>query len=799
MVTTETPAGEAGRRAGEASHDAASPVTGASARTPLLATFIAAIFVSAALLFMVEPMFTKMVLPRLGGSPSVWSVAIVFFQAALLAGYAYAHLLTRYALTRNKSGRSAVIVHLAVMLAACLALPLAIAPAWGRPPATGEALWLIFLFTASIGLPFFALAANSPLLQAWFARTDHPAAKDPYFLYAASNVGSFLALLSYPVVIEPFVRLHDQTRFWSIGFYVLIALIAACGVLLWRNPGRASDAPRDAVPAAAPDTSPGATPSWRDAAFWVAQAAVPSGLLVAVTAYITTDVGAVPLLWVLPLALYLLTFVIVFARRPVIPHRFVVAIQPLFIIALVCVIVPDPIRSVVSSVCSACADAVFDPLKTIVGLIAVHVTVFFVCALMCHGELARTRPPAKDLTAFYLFMSLGGVIGGIAAGLVAPRVFNWVAEYPILIALAVLCRPGALLPQDRRWRYLTLGAVAAAAVFVIVCTFDLSRIYPQPLGDTGFNRIVATLLLATVLLWRAPLAFAAAVAAILFVNHGVLEQPAVMAERSFFGVARVTEDGDMRLLQHGTTLHGGERIHAADGGPLTGPPELMLYYWDGSGIGQTFDAVHARTDEPISYAVVGLGTGSLVCRAGPDDTVHYYEIDPAIVRIARDPSLFTFLSQCRPDVPIHLGDARLTLADAPDGAYDLIVVDAFSSDAIPLHLLTREAMAVYLKKLKPHGIVAMHVSNRYLELASVVAGIAAANGAITRVNDGGAVDENHDPYKFSGTVAAVARDDEDFGPLALSPEWELMEPDPKQWVWTDDYSNIVGAVMRQLN
>jgi hypothetical protein len=717
----------------------------------------------------------------------VWSVAIVFFQAALLAGYAYAHLLTRYA-----TGRSGVIIHLAVMLAACLALPLSTAPSWGRPPASGEALWLISLFAASIGLPFFALAANSPLLQAWFARTDHPAAKDPYFLYAASNVGSFLALLSYPTAIEPFVRLREQTRFWSFGFYLLIALIGACGWLMWRRPAIATSPPQHAA-----DT-PAAMWSWRDAAFWVAQAAVPSGLLVAVTAYITTDVGAVPLLWVLPLALYLLTFVIVFARRPFIPHRFVVAIQPLAIIALVCVIVPEPIRSIVASICSGCADAVFDPLRTIVGLVAVHVAVFFICALMCHGELARTRPTARHLTTFYLFMSLGGVIGGIAAGLIAPRVFNWVVEYPILVSLAVLCRPGLLLPHDWRWRYFTLGTVAAAVLFLIVCTADLARIYPQPLGDTAFNQIIAGLLIATVLAWRAPLVFAAAVGVILFVNHDVLEPTAVFSERSFFGVAKVTEDGDMRLLQHGTTLHGGERVRAADGGPVTGPPELMLYYWDGSGIGQAFDAVRARSDDPISYAVVGLGTGSLACRAGPADIVHYYEIDPAIIRIARDPSLFTFLSQCRPQVPIILGDARLTLADAPDGTYDLIVVDAFTSDAIPLHLLTREAMAIYLKKLKPHGIVAMHVSNRYLELASVVAGIAAANGAITRVNDGGAVDEKHDPYKFSGTVAAVARRDEDFGPLALSHDWELTEPDPKQWVWTDDYTNIVGAVMRSL-
>jgi hypothetical protein len=750
-------------------------------RALLLATFIAAIFVSAALLFMVQPMFSKMVLPRFGGAPAVWSVAIVFFQGVLLAGYAYAHLLTRFA-----PGRASIVVHLVVMLTACLALPLSIAAHWARPPPAGEAFWLIGLFAASIGLPFFALSANSPLLQAWFARTDHPDARDPYFLYAAGNVGSFLALVSYPLAVEPFVRLGDQAKFWSVGFYLLIVLIAACGALLWRLPAKA--------PAMAAGDDTAAPPTWRDAAFWVAQAAVPSGLLVAVTAHISTDVAAVPLLWVLPLALYLLTFVIVFARRPLIPHSLVVAVQPLFVIALVAVIIADPIKYVFGSP----AEAALTPVKTIVGLIAANVIVFFICALMCHGELARTRPAPRYLTAFYLWMSAGGVIGGIAAGLIAPYVFNWVAEYPILIALAVLCRPYRLVPEDWRWRYPLYVGLAAAAAFVAVCLIAPDLVYPDLIGDSGFNRIVAALLLVTVVFWQAPLAFAAIVAAILLINHSMLEQAAVASVRSFFGVAKVTEDGDYRLLQHGTTLHGGQRLREADGTPVTGAPELLLYYWNGSAIGQSFDATQARVNGPISYAVVGLGTGSLACRARPGDTVDYYEIDPAIIRIARDSGLFTFISACRPQLPIILGDARLTLADAPDGAYDLIVVDAFTSDAIPIHLLTREAMAIYLKKLKPHGAVAIHVSNRHLELASVVAGIAAANGAVTRVNDGAVPEDSSQPYKYSGTVALVARKDEDFGSLAASQEWERKEPDPAQWVWTDDYSNIIGAVLRQL-
>jgi hypothetical protein len=581
-----------------------------SARRLMLAALTGAIFLSAALMFAVQPMFTKMVLPRLGGAPQVWSVAMVFFQGALLAGYGYAHLLTR-----ALPGRASILVHLALLIAAWFTLPLSIASSWGRPSATGEAFWLIGLFAASIGLPFFALAANAPLLQAWFARSDHPAAKDPYFLYAASNVGSFLALLAYPFAIEPLVGLNDQARLWSLGFGLLILAIATCGWLLWR-----AGAPAPAAAAPLPNEGAGLKPApartWRDATVWAALAAVPSGLLVAVTAHISTDIAAVPLLWVVPLSLYLLTFVIVFSRRPILPHAFVVAIQPLFIVALAVIMVLPGMTLI----------PIFGPTKAIVPLVAVHLATFFVCALVCHGELARRRPVASHLTAFYLWMAAGGMLGGLSAGLIAPNVFNWVAEYPILIVLAVLCRPGlpwpggrspdgtpsevapaggarypgrefpgfALLKPGYRTRLkqaIVLGALALAAG-----TFVALRFGALVFNETMYDWAVAAALAAAVLFCRSPLPFAAMVGFVLFIEHPT-DEVGTRTVRSFFGVHKIYESPDrrFRLLAHGAIIHGGQRIRDNRGQPLIGRPEPITYYNDLSGMAQVIDAAHIPT------------------------------------------------------------------------------------------------------------------------------------------------------------------------------------------------------------
>jgi hypothetical protein len=608
------------------------------------------------------------------------------------------------------------------------------------------------------------------LLQAWFARTAHPAAKDPYFLYAASNVGSFSALLSYPFLIEPFARLSQQSNVWSLLFVALIVMIAVCALVLLRSP--------NALPSyAAADASREAAPTRRDALVWIALGAVPSALLVAVTAHISTDVAAVPLLWVLPLALFLLSFVIVFQTNPVIPHEFFVKIQPAVIALLI-------------------AALLFRNLQSIVFTVGLNLAAFFVTAMVCHGELARRRPPARHLTEFYLWLATGGVIGGIFAGLVAPNVFNWVAEYPLLIVAGILCRPGLSIPKDRiTW---LAFAVALALLAAAAYSFRVLGLWPESSAFQGMIGIA--LLLSVIFLSHDALRLAAAFGCILVLIYAyIAEGKNTQTVRSFFGVHKIyetrTSQIGVRVLMHGTTIHGAQVISgnmkSADGRPST-----VTYFGPQSPMAVLFDAAKEKKNGPIRAAVVGLGAGMVACYMRERDTLDFYEIDRTVVQIATDPAKFEFVSACKPDAKIVLGDARLTLADAPDGHYDLIVMDAFSSDAVPVHLLTREAIALYLRKLAPGGLIGSHVMNRHLELPSVVAGVASANGLVTRVMS--SAGQDGEQYLFASSVAAVGRSDEDFGPLLKSGDWLFQKPDPDQWVWTDDYSNIVGAIVRHL-
>jgi hypothetical protein len=751
----------------------ASVVTGpasASRNRLVLIVYTAAIFVSALLLFSVQPLFTKMVLPRLGGSPAVWSVAMVFFQSLLLAGYAYAHYLMQI-----RSRIVPVAIHLVLLVIALLSLPLSIASGWGEPPTSGYAFWLLGLFTVSIGLPFFALAANNPLLQAWFVGTGHPSGPDPYFLYASSNIGSFLALLSYPVLLEPMFTLRTQNLIWTGVYGLLIVLIAACAVLLLRSPVMA------AADIAAEETD-APPPPWILRARWIFLAAVPSGLLIAVTAHISTDVAAAPLLWVLPLSLYLLTWVLVFQSRPLLPHKWMLALQPLAIAGVIVLLAVGGEHNL---------------LLTLGG----HQLCFFVIAMACHGELARTRPAAKYLTGFYVALSFGGMVGGLFAGLVAPYAFSWIAEYPILLALAALCRPPRGDERFARWSLWYWPFLAVLAVALIAPSYSEGKAMTW-LDDHRVWMIGAVGVLSALLAlglnanrWKI---FATVVVALVLIRAYPSDDGRVETVRSFFGVHKivVTPHGQYHVLMHGTTIHGAQKFQNDDGSPVTGRPEPITYYHKDGGIGQAITAIRERKGAPLRVAVIGLGSGTLTCASEPGETWKFFEIDQSMVDTARDPKYFTYIQKCMPDLKPVIGDARLTFAREPDGIYDLIIVDAYSSDAIPIHLATEEAMAIYKAKLAPQGAVVMHVSNRHLELSSVVVGIAEANDLKSWVYS---EDSNRDnEYIFATSVVVCAREPADVGKLGSSDEWELTEADENQRVWTDDYSNVLGAVYRRL-
>ncbi len=737
----------------------------------VLAVYTSAIFISALLLFSVQPLFTKMVLPRLGGSPAVWSVAMVFFQSLLLAGYAYAHFLMQI---RNRA--IPVAVHLVLLVLAMLTLPLAIASSWGEAPSSGFAFWLLGLFVVSIGLPFFALAANNPLLQAWFVRTGHPAGPDPYFLYASSNIGSFLALLSYPVLLEPMFSLRTQNMMWSAGYGLLFLLIAGCGVLLLRSPAREmADLQTEETPAP--------PPTWSQRGRWVFLAAVPSGLLIAVTAHISTDVAAAPLMWVLPLSLYLLTWVLVFQSRPLLPHKWMLLAQPVAIAGGIALLAIGGEQNL---------------LITLGG----HLLCFFVIAMACHGELARTRPAAKYLTGFYVALSFGGMVGGLFAGLIAPFVFSWVAEYPILLALAALCRPSdgdERLTQLTRWYWLLLAIIAIA---LIAPTHEASGkawswLEEHRVWVAGSIGVLAALLALGLNAGRWKI-FATAVLALALIRLYPSDDGRVETVRSFFGVHKIlmTPSGQYHVLMHGTTIHGAQKYLNDDGTPVAGRPEPITYYHKDGGIGQAITAVRERKGAPLRVAVIGVGSGTLTCASEPGESWKFFEIDQTMVDTARDPKYFSYIQNCQPDLKPVIGDARLTFAKEPDGIYDMIIVDAYSSDAIPIHLATQEAMKIYKDKLAPQGVVVMHVSNRHLELESVVVGIADANDLKSWVydEDSGRDDE----YIFATDVVVSAREEADVGALASSEKWAETEPTENQRVWTDDYSNILGAVYRRL-
>ena len=700
-------------------------------------------------------MFGRMVLPLLGGAPAVWTTALVFYQAVLLGAYLYAHATTAWISARRQAPW-----HVGLVLAAGLTLPVAV-PAWWTPPVADDPVpSLLVLLAAGVGPPFFAVAATSPLLQRWLADTRHAMARDPYVLYAASNLGSLLGLLAYPTVVEPALRLADQSRVWAAGYALFGLLVLGSAVAARRGPTA------DAVPA--PESPPREESGWRARRLhWVLLSLVPASLMLGVTAYLSTDLAAVPLLWVIPLALYLLTFTLTFAPRPPLPHRLMAALLPLALLPVVLVL----------------AAGAHEPLLLIVPA---HLAAFFAVAMVCHGELWRLRPPPSALTGFYAWMSLGGVLGGLFAALVAPRLFATAAEYPLMLVLACLtiARPD---PPDRRLRLrlrdIGLPVGLAALLVALVGARPVDRATAGPLLGLGA--------LACLAFARRPARFGLGIGAVLLAGTLPLgtEGRPLHAARSFFGIHRVTLDptGTSHLLLHGTTLHGSQSLD-----PARRLEPLAYFHRDGP-IGQVF-ATRSTLSVAGPIAVVGLGTGSLACHGRPGERWTFYEIDPVVERIARDPRYFTFLRDCPPEIGVVLGDARLTLPRAPRAHYRLIVLDAYSSDAPPVHLLTREALGVYLDRLTPGGLLAFNISNRHLDLEPVLGSLAREAGLVARIQRDVVGAEARALGRTPSTWLIMVRGTADLGPLGGDPRWRPARAAPGVRAWTDDFAALLDVV-----
>ena len=715
---------------------------------------------SAALLFSIQPLIAKMALPWLGGSPAVWNTCLVFFQATLFAGYWYAHQGSRWGLRRH------MVIHLAVLLAPLAVLPVAFRSAHAPPATSNPISWLFNLLLATVGLPFFAISTTAPLLQRWFARTEHPDAKDPYFLYAASNIGSLIALLAYPTLIEPRFPIPVQSRLWSMGYGLLVVLMLACATVAWRS--HASVSGRRAA-------SPVLPLLLARRLRWIALAAVPSSLLLGVTTYLSTDIAAVPLLWVVPLSLYLLTFIIAFARRPSIPHRVMIAALPLILVPLGILMVAHAKHPTWL-------------------LILVHLLWLFVAAMVCHGELAADRPGPEHLTTFYVCLSFGGVVGGFFNALVAPVVFRTVVEYPLAIALACGLRP-PLATRPSRGQAADWLVPAGMGLALLGASFAISHA-----GTPALKAKLAVVACSVPAIMcfacrHRPARFAASVGVWLIVGASataVWAGRTLHVSRSFFGVYRVTRDhspeGDYHLLVHGTTLHGMQSLDPAR------RKELLIYFQPTGPIGQIMAAMNSRApNRPVG--VIGLGIGSLGCYATAGQSWTFYEIDPLVRDVALDRRYFTMLSDCLPTPTVVLGDARLSLAREPAGRFGLLVVDAFSSDTIPMHLLTREAVALYLRTLQEDGALVFHITNRHLELEPIVAEVAAASGLVALAQrDPGETDRNSRAGRWPSHWVVMARRREALGILTVDPRWHPAERRPGMAVWTDDFSNLLSAL-----
>ena len=702
-------------------------------------------------------MVAKMILPLLGGSPAVWNTCLFFFQASLLLGYGYSHLTTRWWGVRLQAR-----IHICLLLAPIVLLPISIAK--GEPPHTTNPIpWLLALLVISVGFPFFFVATSAPLLQKWFAHTDHPASHDPYFLYTASNLGSMLGVLSYPILIEPNLSLTHQSWLWTMGYGLLVLLTLGCAVCLWRSPDKAEKAEE----AEGEDTRlpyPPISPSLQQQAQWVLLSFMPSSLLLGVTTYLTTDLAAVPLLWAVPLAIYLLTFILTFARTLVLPHNTLVTLLPLVLAPLIVL-------------------SLLKVMQPVWVLLALHLVGFFITACVFHGELAKSRPDAKYLTIFYFWISLGGVLGGLFNAIAAPLLFPSVLEYPLIMGFSLLLlQERGVRETPQLWSLQkTLPLSIGLLLGSLLVGFQISS--NNPIGI-----ISAFVLLLAIRYGFAlqPIRFGCGLVLIVLLSQFYIPSMGIVldTERSFFGVNRVLDDrrGEYHSLLHGTTLHGKQSLDPRR------RHEPLTYFHRTGPIGQVFQSLHAAHRDLSQIAVMGLGIGTLAAYAEPEQQWTFYEIDSSVEKLARDPRYFTFLQDSLAPFSVVLGDGRLKLGSGSN-AYNLIVMDAFSSDSIPVHLITREAIQLYFSRLKEQGLLVINISNRYINLEPVLGALASNLGLSTLRQMEDVSPSEKAIGKSASHWVLFARHQSDFGDLINDSRWRPILEMQAQ-LWTDESSNI---------
>ena len=662
--------------------------------------FALTIFASAFLLFLVQPIMAKQILPWFGGSAAVWTICLVFFQFLLLFGYAYADWTTR-----RMTSRRQVLLHVALLLVSLVSLPIVANATWKPHGDEEPTLRILGLLGATIGLPYFLLSTTGPLVQAWFARS-FPAGT-VYRLFALSNFASLLALISYPFAVEPWITTLHQSYGWSIAYAFFVVLCGASAVYSLRSQ------PSSQIAAATiAGMNEGPHPTWRDYSLWLGLAAMGSFMLLAVTNVITHDVASVPFLWILPLTLYLVTFILCFEGRGW--YKRYIFLGPLLV-------------AVGAMAWALHTEQGLHDMKESIALFSAGL---FLCCMFFHGELANLKPAPHYLTSFYLMVSLGGAFGGVLIGFVAPRVFHTYYEFGIglvvtlALALYVVRRMRPLVPL------LVIGCIG----------FTVFHVYQYMRDLSGGARLLT---------------------------------------RNFYGTLRVRDVGSgddaVRRLTHGMIMHGEQYLASERRDKPT------TYYGPTSGVAV---ALRALGPQPKRVAVVGLGTGTLAAHGRPGDIYRFYEINPQVVQVAR--TQFTYISDSRAHVEIVLGDARLTMEREPPQNYDLIAIDAFSSDSIPVHLMTREAMAVYLKHLKPTGVIAFHVTNRFLNLAPVVKTIGDEHGLQSVLID----DEAEDSNLAKTDWVLVTRDSRFLAKREIASVTSAIATIPGLRVWTDDYNNL---------